>query len=221
MALEVHNPYESPVGENGLRRLSSEQSVSSEANSRMLPARVAVLVTMIFAAAATRILPHPWNFTAVGALCLFGGAYFQRRWAAILVPIVALALSDVFLAGFVYGFGSLRHVWMSYVLFVLTVCLGMLLRSRVTFARVTVTALVASGMFFLVSNFHAWLVGHGGYPLTPAGLLACYIAALPFAQNMLLANLFYSGVLFGGYELLSLQWPALRQPGMAKAGVNE
>lgn len=221
MALEVQNPYESSVNEDGLRRGSAWESASNGANPRTLFARVTILVTMIFAAAATRILPHPWNFTAVGALCLFGGAYFHRRWAALLVPIVALAVSDVFLAGFVYGFGSLRHVWMSYVLFALTVCLGMLLRSRVTFTRVTVTALVASGMFFLISNFHAWLVGHGGYPLTPAGLLACYVAALPFAQNMLLANLFYSGVLFGGYELLSLQWPALRQPGMAKAGVNE
>jgi hypothetical protein len=216
MALEAQNPYESAVSVDELRRHSTRETASNGANPGAQLSRVTVLVTMILAAAATRILPHPWNFTAVGALCLFGGTYFHRRWAAVLVPIAALALSDVYLATFLYGFGSLRHVWVSYVLFVLTVCLGMGLRGRVTFGRITVMAIVASGMFFLVSNFHAWVVGHGGYPLTPAGLLACYVAAIPFAQNMLLANLFYSGVLFGGYELLSLKWPALQQPAFAR-----
>lgn len=172
-----------------------------------------VLITMILAAAATRILPHPWNFTAVGAMCLFGGAYFRRTWQALLVPLAALFVSDLVLAATIYdGLTSLRHVWMSYVLFAATVLMGVLLRGRVTFVGVTTLAIAASVMFFLVSNFHAWAVGHGGYPYTPAGLLACYVAAIPFAQNMLLANLFYSGLLFGGYELLSSRWSALREP---------
>jgi Family of unknown function (DUF6580) len=173
--------------------------------------RAIVLIPMILAAAATRIIPHPWNFTAVGAMCLFGGAYFQRRWQAFLAPLMALLISDIILAATVYGFGSLRSVWMSYVLFAVTVLLGMTLRERVTFGRVAITAIGASVMFFLLSNFKVWLSGHG-YPHTPVGLWACYVAALPYAQNMLLGNLFYSGVLFGGWELLSQQWPSLRQP---------
>jgi len=176
--------------------------------------RAVFLIPMILAAAATRIIPHPWNFTAVGAMCLFGGAYFPRRWQALVTPLAALLLSDIILAATVYGFGSLRSVWMSYVLFALTVLMGMMLRGRVTFGSVTVTAVGASVMFFLISNFKVWLTGHG-YPHTPVGLWACYVAALPFAQNMLLGNLFYCGVLFGGWELLSLQWPVLRQPALA------
>jgi hypothetical protein len=101
---------------------------------------------------------------------------------------------------------------MSYVLFFLTTLLGMLLHSRVTFVRVAGAAVGASLLFFLGSNFHVWLTGREGYPFTLAGLLACYVAGVPFALNMLLGNLFYSGVLFGGYELLSKQWPALREP---------
>jgi hypothetical protein len=42
--------------------------------------------------------------------------------------------------------------------------------------------------------------------------MACYLAAIPFAQNMLLGNLLFSAILFGGYELLASQWPALRHP---------
>jgi len=183
----------------------------------MVHPRLITLVTIICVAAATRLIPpelRPWNFTPVGAMCLFGGAYFVRKWQAFLVPLAALFVSDLVLGATVYGFDSLRHVWMSYALFALTVAIGLALRGRVTFVRVTAAALGASAMFFLVSNFHAWLVGHGGYPYTPAGLLACYVAAIPFAQNMLLANLFFSGVLFGGWELLQRGFPAFREPAL-------
>lgn len=182
-------------------------------NPRCLP-----LLTLILAAAATRLIPpefRPWNFTAVGAMCLFGGAYFQRRWQALAVPLAALAVSDLVLAATVYGFDSLRDVWMNYVLFGATALLGTTLRGKVTFVRVSLTAIAASVMFFLVSNFHVWLAGHGGYPLTPAGLLACYVAAIPFAQNMLWGNLFFSGVMFGGWEMLSAQWPTLHERALA------
>lgn len=185
----------------------------------MLNVRVLTLLTMILAAAATRLIPpelRPWNFTAVGAMCLFGGAYFERRWLAFAAPLAALLVSDIVLAATVYGFDSLTHVWMSYVLFGFTVLIGMTLRDRVSLLRVTFATIAASLMFFVVSNFHAWIVGHGGYPYTPAGLMACYIAAIPFAQNMLLGNLFFSTVLFGGYELLARNWPALREPALAR-----
>jgi hypothetical protein len=73
---------------------------------------------------------------------------------------------------------------------------------------------LASAGFFLISNFHVWLTGHN-YPQTSAGLLAAYVAAIPYAQNMLLANLFYSAVLFGGFELLQAKVPRLRPVGAA------
>jgi hypothetical protein len=101
------------------------------------------------------------------------------------------------------------------LLFGLTVLLGMTLRNRVSLPRVTLAAIGSSLMFFIVSNFHVWIVGHGGYPYTLAGLMACYLAAIPFAQNMLVGNLLFSAILFGGYELLALQWPVLRRPATA------
>jgi len=104
---------------------------------------------------------------------------------------------------------------MSYLLFALTTLLGMTLRGRVTFFNIAAAAVLASAGFFLISNFHVWLTGHG-MPHTAAGLGATYVAAIPFAKNMLMGNLFYSALLFGGYELLSMQWPVLRQPVLAK-----
>jgi hypothetical protein len=203
MIHELENPYESPHAEAELTRSQSQPG--------MLSPRALTLATMIVAAAATRIFPHPWNFTAVGAMCLFGGAYFRRPTAAFVVPMIALLVSDLVLASTRYDFSLFGYpsVWLSYGLFALTVVLGMLVRGGVTFVKVTGLAIGASVMFFLVSNLFAWIEGHGGYPYTPAGLLECYVAAIPFARNMLLANLFYSGVLFGGYELLARGWPAL------------
>jgi hypothetical protein len=179
----------------------------------MLNPRAIALVTMILVAAATRVLPHPWSFTAVGAMCLFGGAYFRTAWRAFLVPLAALLLSDLLLAATRYGFVTFQYpsVWLGYGLFALTVVIGMLLRGRVSVLSVGTAAIGAAVMFFLVSNLLAWAEGHTGQPQTAAGLVAGYVQAIPFARNMVLANLFYSAVLFGGYELMSMRWPVLRQ----------
>jgi len=179
------------------------------------------LVVMILAAALTRVMPHPWNFTAIGAMCLFGGATFHRRWAALAVPMIALLISDVAIAFFQYGGDLSTMTTFKYWLFAATVGMGMLIRGRTTVLNVGGMAIAAAVMFFLVSNFDVWL-GSKTYPQTAAGLLTCYIAAIPFAQNMLYANLFYSAVLFGGLHLMQRQWPALQnplapQPQLAKA----
>jgi uncharacterized protein DUF6580 len=135
-------------------------------------------------------------------MCLFGGAYFERKWAALVVPLAALAISDVFLQTFVYpGYGP---NYFKYVCFALTVPLGMLLRGRVALLPVSLTASGAAVFFFLLSNFEVWLFGHGRtYPLTPGGLVACYVAGIPFGLNMLYGNLLFSGILFGGWELIA------------------
>ena len=71
-------------------------------------------------------------------------------------------------------------------------------------------SLAGSVTFFALTNFGMWLFS-GFYPLTPAGLAACYVAAIPFFQNTVVGDLFYAGVLFGGFALLERAIPALRQ----------
>jgi hypothetical protein len=189
--------------------------------SPLIHPRTLTLVAIVAAAAATRIIPlvtEWWNFTALGAVCLFGGAYFTRRWMALAVPLAAMLVSDIVLAAFKYGWASLLEMWMTYVLFALTAGIGMLLRGRLKFdslpgaalslTAITGAAIASSVMFFVLSNGQYWLTS-GRYPLTAAGLLECYTMALPFAEKMFASNLVYSAILFGGFELLSLQWPEL------------
>src|SRR5262245_18587596 len=138
MSPQSPNPYQLPTSGAGPAQ-SSSQPMTALFNTRAL-----TLVAIIFAAAATRLIPpefRPWNFTQVGAMCLFGGAYFARKWQAWSAPLLALFASDVVLAATLYGFDSLRHVWMSYVLFAATVAIGLTLRGRVTFLRVTAAAI--------------------------------------------------------------------------------
>ncbi|HWI24450.1 MAG TPA: DUF6580 family putative transport protein, partial [Lysobacter sp.] len=96
-----------------------------------------------------------------------------------------------------------------YACIALSTVLGFGLRGRVNGARVLGYSLVGSVLFFLVTNFGAWL-GSPAYPQNAAGLAAAYVAGIPFFQWTVLGTLFYSALLFGGFALLRRQVPALR-----------
>ena len=65
--------------------------------------RFGVVIAMILAAAFLRLVPHPMNFAPIGAMALFGAAYFKSRWAALLVPLAALWLSDLAVTNIVHS----------------------------------------------------------------------------------------------------------------------
>ena len=171
-----------------------------------------LLVGMIVLAALSRLLPHPPNFSPVEAIALFGGAYFMKRSAAIWVPLAAMLVSDLAL-GLVNG-GIYSEYFFSagfllvYLCIALSSVVGFALRGRVTAFRVAGYSLVGSLLFFLVTNFGAWL-GSPLYPPTGAGLMSAYAAGIPFFQNTVLGTLFYSVVLFGSFALLRRRIPAL------------
>jgi hypothetical protein len=161
--------------------------------------RAVLLLAIIFGAAALRLLPHPSNFTPIGALALFAGAHFDdKRWAFI-APLAAMFLSDI-LIGFHSGMPII------YAAFAAIVCMGFLLKQKKTALRVTGASLAAATFFFVVSNFAVWAID-GLYPMTFQGLVTCYVAAIPFFANTLGGNLFYSAVLFGGFALAERKVP--------------
>lgn len=57
------------------------------------------------------------------------------------------------------------------------------------------SAVVMSSIFFFVSNFAVWSMGQW-YPLTGAGLLHCFGAAVPFFKYTLCGDLFFTGAIF-------------------------
>ena len=152
------------------------------------------ILIIIVLAAVTRLIPHPPNFTPLIAMGLFGGAYIHNRSLAVLIPIGAMFLSDLFL-----GFHG--TVYFVYGSFLLVTILGMVLIKKITIINCTVAALSSSFLFFLITNLGVWLTS-SYYPKNIQGILSCYTMALPFLGNTLAGTLLYSSVMFGGYELL-------------------
>lgn len=190
----------------------------SDLNNTAATTRRAILpwiVLVIFAAALSRLLPHPWNFTPIGAMALFGGAYLGDRKLALIVTLAALWLSDLLLNNLIYsayfdGFAfSYPDAFWTYGAFALVVLLGhWLLSKRRSALRIAGCSVTASTLFFVVSNFGVWASGQL-YPQTWQGLVACYTAALPFYGNNLIGDLFYCTLLFGGFALAGRHWSRL------------
>jgi len=164
--------------------------------------RLAALLSAILAAAALRLVPHPPNFSPIDAMALFSGAYLGRRSIAFVAPLAALLLSDAVL-GFYHGVATV------YATVALIVVIGWWLSSRRTPLRIAAAAVASSITFFVITNFGMWLFS-GFYPVTYAGLIACYTAAIPFFQNTVAGDLFYSVLLFGGFRIAELLIPQLR-----------
>lgn len=166
--------------------------------------RYLVLIGIILIAAAARWLPHPWNFTPIGAMALFGGAQFASKRAALLLPMTALFVGDL-----IIGLHSLMPF--VYGCFALTVCLGFWVRQNRSAVRIVVASLTSAIGFFLVTNFSVWAC-FDTYPKNVTGLMECYVAGLPFLRNGLLGDLFYAGILFGGWALAERKFTSLREP---------
>ncbi|HEV7349518.1 DUF6580 family putative transport protein [Telluribacter sp.] len=173
--------------------------------------RLVTLAVIVLAAALSRLLPHPFNFTPIGAMALFGGAYFGRKYLAFLVPLSAMLISDLLL-----GFHG--SMWAVYGSFILIVLIGMGLLRKITVGRVLAASTLSSILFFLITNFAVWYHAGSMYPQTPAGLLACYVAGLQFYQqelfgnlflNTVMGDLFFTTLLIGGFEWLKSKAPVL------------
>ena len=182
-------------------------------NRPLISAGPLTLAAMIFLAALSRVMPHPPNFSPIEAVALFGGAYFAKRHWALLVPLAAMFLSDMLLGllrgGLYFDYFASAGYLLVYACILLSTLLGFGLRGKVTGSRVLAYSLAGSMLFFVVTNFGAWL-SDPLYPKTAAGLGAAYVAGLPFFQWTVLGTLFYAALLFGGFELLRKRVPALR-----------
>ncbi|NEU07094.1 hypothetical protein GZH53_02105 [Flavihumibacter sp. R14] len=166
--------------------------------------RFLVLTILIVCAALTRalplLIPHIWNFTAVGALAIFSGAQFSDKRLAFIMPLAAMALSDLFIGN---GFSMVV-----YLAFTAMVLCGFLIRSKVNVANVALSSIAGALVFYLITNF-ALLYPVTQYPHNMQGVIASYIAALPFLNNMVVGNLIFGAILFGSFYFLAKRYPVL------------
>lgn len=165
------------------------------------PSATSLALALTVLGAVARLIPHPPNFTPVGGMSLFSGARL-RGWKAYLIPILLMAITDPLL-GAIYGFPAYSRVTaVIYGSFLINVWIGRRLQGTENPRRIAGAVFLGSLQFFLLTNAAVWLLG-GMYPHTGAGLVACYIAAVPFFGRTLGADLLYSGFLFSLHAWLS------------------
>ena len=167
-----------------------------------------LIIGLIAIAAISRIIPHPVNFTPIIAIAMFGAAYLGQRLWMFLIPILAFWFSDIILNNTVYvayfeGF-SIAHKGLisTFIALGAIVLVSIPLLKKVSIGRISGTGILGSVLFFIISNFAVW-IGSPMYPISTEGLIACYVAAIPFFFNTLLGTLVYGGLMFGIYEWMN------------------
>jgi hypothetical protein len=164
-------------------------------NGKSIITKLVQPVAFVFIGAFSRLIPHPANFAPIAAMAIFGGVYLGRK-QALTIPLAAMILSDLFL-----GFDSVAMRLSVYGSFLLTVFIGFWLKKHKNYKYIILASLASSLLFFLITNFTVWAVTNM-YPKSLSGLIESYFYAIPFFRNTVLGDLTYSGVFFGGYELV-------------------
>ncbi len=184
--------------------------------------RITVLLLVIVGAACTRfftLLGHSplINFTPIGAMALFGGAYFENKLKAVLLPLLTLLMSDLVINTFFYHgqYGIMYEGWyFVYGVFVLMVFLGKWIIAKVNVKNILFASIAASLSHWLISDFGVWLGGIDvttGMPFTKdmIGLIKCYTLAIPYLQSIFVGTVVYSSIMFGAFELAQRKYPVL------------
>jgi len=149
---------------------------------------ILLAVGLIILGVISRLSAHAWNFTIIGGLSVFCGAFFSRKWIPVVIVFTSLMISDL-----VIGFHSQMPA--VYLGFAMMILIGALLKQKPSRLSLTAGAALGSFLFFVVSNFFVWFEG-SMYPQALSGLIECYTMAIPFYRNQLVADLISTFVLF-------------------------
>ncbi|HMN17243.1 MAG: DUF6580 family putative transport protein [Ignavibacteriaceae bacterium] len=166
--------------------------------SSLTKPRFLVITSMIILAALVRFIPHPPNFAPIAALALFGGKYYTDKKFAFIVPVLVMIITDAVI-GFHYLIPAV------YISFLIIAGIGLLLRKTNKVSWLIAGSIAASTLFFILTNFYEWYAGIL-YPQTFNGLITCYVAAIPFFFNTLIADLFFVIAMSMTFEFLTRKY---------------
>ncbi len=156
-------------------------------------ANLVLVIALIAVAAFSRFLFAGMpNFSPVMAMALFGGAMLNKKLAYV-IPVAAMLLTDIY-------FGFHNTMFAVYGSFLLTVLIGQKFVSNPNIKNVAASSVVSALLFFVVTNFAVWAMS-GMYTLDFSGLVACYVAAIPFFKSTLASSMLFSAIIFGTYAI--------------------
>lgn len=168
------------------------------------------LLFVLFALAVTlcgRLLPHPANFTPVLAVSVLTGLCLPGRGFSLAAGLLTMLLGDLASWWMLNSNIPFSDYFLSLSALFVYLPVGIIVLSasflRPSGAGMLVLSGFSAGLFFwVVSNFGTWLSGTL-YPATAAGLATCYTAAIPFLQNQLAGDVFYTLFLLAAWNFAS------------------
>ena len=142
------------------------------------------IATIVFIAilVQSRLIVHPWNFTPVIAAGVFAGFYFRQFYLGSFIIILSMFLGDLFL-------GFHNTMFFTYLALAIVVLIGIVIKN-LKFSKILYSTIASSIVFFLITNFGAWLT-IDMYTKDFNGLMQSYIMAIPFFHNSLISTFIY------------------------------
>lgn len=179
----------------------------------MNQSKLLIAIALVLGGAALRLVDIGGvNFAPIGAIAVFSGLMFRRKWMAFALPLLATVIGDCVLA-VQNDYDFANYLFSPLMLFVyagwlLYVCCGLLVRGR--WNRTSSDSkrgwllcggsLVGSILFFIVSNLGVWVLS----PVhTLETLTTCFVKAIPFYRGTLFSDLIYLAVLIAAHTTLT------------------
>ena len=159
-----------------------------------------ILCSIIFLGFFLRLYTLIPNFTPVFSMCMFSGMMFEKSKKMFLVPLLAMFVTDMIL-------GIHNTIFFVYFALLIVIYIGYLNTSKSSLKVLIPSIFVSNIAFFVITNFGVWLMQIGFYEKSLPGLIACYVAAIPFLKNALLSNLLFTPILLYSYKYIEKKYP--------------
>lgn len=163
--------------------------------------QIIFVATLIAVGAFTRLIPHAPNFTAMGALALYGGWALRKPALGLAVSLGVLFLTDLVI-------GLYPGMEWTYIGLMSMVLVGSVTPSRMSVFSFAASGLGGSVLFFLLSNIGAWIT-LDMYTKDLPGLMMAYTSSIPFFGNFVLGTLFFGALALGAHIAARKRIPAL------------
>jgi predicted membrane protein len=163
--------------------------------------QIAIAIALIGLAVGWRVINFNYhiapNLEIVTTVSVLAAIILGLRFG-IIVPLATMILSDL-----IIGNSSIfMFTWGAFVIIGLSASLLRKFNKKPAqqIVRSFGFAIASSFVFFVVTNFGVWL--QGWYPMTWAGLIDCFIMAIPFYRTMLIGNMILIPAAVSAYQLV-------------------
>lgn len=179
-----------------------------------------VLLLMILAITAFRLLVtfntdelQFANFSSIGAVALFGGAYFKGNVKAFAFPLLSLFLSDIILSTTIfsqYSNGFLYEGWYwTYIAFAMMVLVGKVLMKKVNVLSFLASTILITLIHWIVTDFGVWF-NNPAFSQNIVGFWQVLVLAIPFEGRFIAGTVVYGAIIFGAFEVLKAKYTILK-----------